>query len=426
MKLVFLSTLAVTVLGVLGTLGMLTVREPMDTEGRGKVYFGVQRLHHRRNSTRANFMESAKSRYHPLRDIFYNSNKSNGNRAVFVVPRRAYYDNRLESGKPRDVVVVLAEVHDNAVATILACELDGKLSREISVLKENSAWIRRNYPKHTHCLVAIQCLGLPQDVVFNGSIARVIYKRKGESFYSRVVSEKPLFLHEGSHNPSTLTKGRGSIVVCTTTFGHPDRFDQWLMYQKHLGVEQVHIQAHASFADRAHEYPFLKSSLKNGFARMEVWNDIILSNRTFYLSQKLKYQDCQSRYIGVFEFGLFCDYDDFFNPVIPKQKNIHYYLAKFFSAKDVGSFCLLWTQMTCAPIKRMVAHVPHGNLTSILSGYQSIPRKAHKCIHRMNAPLMVSVHTVVRLLGNYRKVTLTRKKKGIAYVAHVRISAKQC
>ena len=367
---------------------------------------------------------------HPLRDISYNISGDNDNRTVFVVPRRVYYDNRFDSGKPRDLVVILAEVHDDAVDTILACELDGTLSESFRMLKERTSWARRVYPQYVHLTIILQCIGLPQDVIFNGSIARVIYKKKDEIFYSRVTSERPLFLHGGSHDPSTPTKGKGSIVVCTTMYGHPDKFDQWLMYQKYLGVEQVHVNAHPSFSEGATgTYPFLNESLRNGFAQMDAWNPII-GTRAIFHNQFLKYQDCLNRHIGVFEFGLFCDYDDFFNPVITGKKDIHYYFSEFFSAdagfifsSSVGTACMAWRQMKCGPIKSRVKDVPYGNLTSILSSSQSKMRDEKKCAHRLSAAVMVEIHGVIALLSNYEMVKSSQK---LAYMAHNRDSTKEC
>ena len=356
--------------------------------------------------------------YEPMRDIFYNVNGSNSDRAIFVLPRRVYYDNRLQSGKPRDVVIILLQVHSyRTLESVLACELNGHLSKSLKYEKT-----RPRTPQYADHLFVVQCIGLPQDAVFNGSIARVIYKKKGESFYSRVTSEKPLFLHEGSHNPPTPTKGKGSIVVCTTMYGHPDKFDQWLMYQKYLGVGQVYVSAHPSFSEGAVDiYPFLKDSLKNGFARMDIWNQY--GNKTNTYNQMMKYQDCLYRHIGVFEYGFFYDYDDFFNPVLADHKDAHYYLSKFFSDDKVGTVCMQWRQMQCGPIERLVKDVPHGNLTSILGRDGHKLRKQKKCAHRLSAVGIVSVHTIQSFIGDYRVIGCEPE---LAYVAHNRYSIKPC
>ena len=356
----------------------------------------------------------------PLRDIIYSTNGSSSDRATFVVPRRVYYDNRLVFGKRRNSVIILAEErwhNESNVNKILACELNGHISKSIKVL-----YTRPQDPHYANLHLVIQCIGLPQNAIFNGSTARVIYKKKDESFYSRVVSEKPLFLHEGSHNPSTPTKGQGSIVVCTTMYGHPDKFDQWLMYQKYLGVERVYVNAHPSFSEGALDiYPFFKDSLKNGFAHMDIWNQY--GNKTNTYNQMMKYQDCLYRHIGVFEYGFFYDYDDFFNPVLADHKDAHYYLSKFFSDDKVGTVCMQWRQMRCGPIEKLVKDLPHGNLTSILSSTRSNVRRRKKCAHRLSAPKMVSVHRIESFLGKYRSVDCPKE---LAYVAHNRHTNKQC
>ncbi len=339
-----------------------------------------------------------------LPDIFYKPDGSNDNRAVFVVPRRVYYDNRLENGKPRNAVIILAEVHDDAVKTIRACELNGHIAQSFTIVKENATWVRTHYPKFTHLVLVIECMGLPQDSIFNGSLARLIYKLENESNYSRVESEQPLFLGDVALTQSPA-KGNGSIVLCVALYHHPDRLDEWLRYHKHLGVEGIYVQADTSFSENAtHIYPYL--------------ND----NRNFYFSQLIKYQACVYRHIGVFEYGLFLDYDDFFNPIIPNQKNIHYYFSKFFS-NNVGSVCMQWRQMECRPIEKQIKDIPHGNLTSILSGYSSKWRTEKKCAHRLNAAVSVEVHNVQKRLPGYRRSYHDGKS---AYVAHNRHDAELC
>jgi hypothetical protein len=280
-------------------------------------------------------------------DLQYNTSGSNSDRAVFVVPRRVYYDNRLELGKPRNTVIILAEVHDDAVDTIQACELNGRLSKSVKVLKENTKWVRRTHPNHTHCVMVIQCIGLPHDSIFNGSTAKLLYRKEGDDYYSRVESEKPLFLHAGSRNPSTPTRGKGSIVVCTTMYSYPDAFEPWLRYIHYLKVNGVHFNVHKSFAEMSVlGYPFLSESLKNKFAHMDVWQDTV-GDRIYGYSQIMKYNDCLYRHIGVFEYALFIDYDDFFNPMVPNERDIHYYFSKLFSNRNVGSVEFQWHQMKC-------------------------------------------------------------------------------
>jgi hypothetical protein len=356
----------------------------------------------------------------PLQDILYNVSGSNSDRAAFVVPRRVYYDNRLEHGKPRNTVIILAEVHDDAVDAIRACELNGSLSNSVKVLKENPYWVRHHHPNHTHCVLVIQCIGLPQDSIFNGSTAKLIYYKRSETNYSRIESEKPLFLHAGSRNPSTPTRGKRSIVVCTTMYSHPETFEPWLRYIHYLKVDGVYFNVHKSFNQKS--YPFLNKSLENEFAHMDVWQDTV-GDRIHEYSQITKYNDCLYRHIGVFEYALFIDYDDFFNPMIANKTDIHYYFAKFFSDRNVGSVYLEWHQMKCGPIKSQINSTTNGNLTSILTGSKWTLRTSRKCAHRLSAAQFVAIHGAEKLMKGHRTFYSDGE---LAYVAHNRITNRNC
>ena len=67
---------------------------------------------------------------------------------------------------------------------------------------------------------------------------------------------------------------KGSVVVCTALFGQPPYFNEWLKYQRAIGIDRVHLNVEASFARNATQsYPYLKEALSTGFASMEVWNN---------------------------------------------------------------------------------------------------------------------------------------------------------
>jgi hypothetical protein len=319
---------------------------------------------------------------------------------------------------------MITEIHDSAIEAIIGCELDGYISESFVMQKEEIGWVRSVYPQFEHVAVVIECRGLPRKAVFNGSKAGIIYKMEGESFYSRVESEHPLFLPPVGKDPSTPTEGKGSIVVCTTMFNNPEKFDQWVKYHHYLNVDRVHIQAHTSFSDGAGKaYPFFNKSLENGFVRMDIWNPLLYNRSTFH-NQMLKYQDCIYRHMGIFEYALIYDYDDFFNPIVPDQKDIHYYFAKFFAKEEAGTVCIPWHQMKCGPIPKLVKDVPHGNLTSILGDGTSYNRGEKKCAHRISAPLMISIHKTQALIEGYSRIDSPGDE--FAYVAHNRFDIEPC
>ncbi len=283
------------------------------------------------------FRNNSTSKYQPSRNILYNRSGQNDDCSVFVVPRRVYFDARIHERKPRNVVLILAEVHDNAVGTVLACELNGYFSESILVIKENTDWVRSHKPGYTHSCAAFA---------------------------------DPAFMDN-------------STVL----------------------------------------YHFLEESLSNGFAQVEAWNNVVGSKRMYYYGQITKYQDCIYRHINKFEYVLLLDYDDYFNPVIANQKNIHYYVDQYFSSSDVGTVMIPWRQMECRPREEKYKTLQDGNLTSILSGYNFSKRPESKCAHRVNAVLYTSIHNSQELLSGYRRI---RSSDEIAYVAHNRHNMKLC
>ena len=354
----------------------------------------------------------SESKYKPICNRSYSKGDFN------VVPRRAYYDSRLA----RNTIKVTVEVHDAFVRTILACEINGYQSKSVILKKENTAWIQQVFPGHTHCVVIVLCQGLPRHSIHNHSIVELIYKKKNDTCYSRVRTEKPMIMI----NPkgmSQFTRGKGSVVVCSTMFGHPPKFNEWLKYQKAIGADMVHLNVYQTFSENATViYPYIEEAIKSGFLVMDVWKDI-LGKRSFYRSQFLKYQDCAFRYVGVFEYGVFCDYDDFFTPLIPEHKDIHYYARKFFTRNNTGTVRVPWQQYRCKPIEEIYKKLPDGNLTKSLSGYKSFRRDETKAIHRLFALDWVNIHDSNEVLPGFKKIFSNPK---LANFAHIRESHKDC
>ena len=356
-------------------------------------------------------------------NITYNKTGPNNDSAVFVVPRRAYYDNRTHDGKPLNRLVILAVIHDDAQKSIVSCESNGYTTTFIKTFIQDTAWAKKYYPV-THRLMIIICKGLPREAIVNGTFPYVHYRKgKDVDHHYRIESEKPLVVTKHVDNdPSTFDKGKSSVVVCSAVFGHPDMFDQWLRYQKTLKVDMVHLNVEYSFYENATLlYPFLKESLENGFVQMEVWNDIV-GSRAFYHEQLEKYQDCLYRYIGVFEYGVFYDCDDFFVPRLPDQKDIHFYLDTYLN-NNVGSVQFKWEQLLCKPLPDLVKNLPDGNLTSILSGNKISQRNERKSAHRLNSLEYVYVHYAISRLPGYKYKTADVR---LAYVGHVRNTFKMC
>ena len=348
------------------------------------------------------------SKYKPICDRSYSKGDFN------VVPRRAYYDTRLA----HNVIKVLVEVHEAFVRTILGCEINGYQSKSIAIKKQNTAWVIKHRPEYTHCAVIVLCQGLPLHSIRNHSIVEVIYKKKNDACYSRVRTEQPMNMLNPKGS-SQFTRGKESVVVCSTVFDHPPKFNEWLKYQKAIGADMVHLNVHPSFFENATViYPYIEEAINSGFLVIDVWKDIT-GNKMYWKGQYIKYQDCAFRYVGVFEYGVFCDYDDFFTPLIPEHKDIHYYVKKFFSRNNIGTVRLPWQQYRCKPIEEIYRKLPDGNLTKSLSGYDSFRREQGKAIHRLFALERVGMHDSDELLPGFSNILSDPK---LANFAHIRKS----
>ena len=352
-------------------------------------------------------------------DFSYNTSSPNpDDRYVLVVPRRAYYDNRTVRGEPRNMLVILTEVEDSMVNSIVACEINGNLTKKIRTMKEDTGWVRKNKPGYTHCMVIVQCMGLPFQSILNGSNTSIIYRKQSDPFYSRVWTEKPLYIS------APLAVKRGSVMTCSTLFGHPEKFEPWLKYQKTIGVDFVKLNVHPSFSQKATSlYPYLKEAIETGFVEMETWQDIT-DDRFYYHAQLVKYNDCLYRYKDEYEYAFFLDYDDFFNPVTPTHKDAIYHLEKFFANKQTGAVYFGWLQMECTPVEKKMKDLADGNLTAILSGYKVRWRSETKMAARLYAVEQVAIHLVKSFLPGYRAKRL--RAGDSAYIAHVRKTKRVC
>ncbi len=222
------------------------------------------------------------------------------------------------------------------------------------------------------------------------------------------------------------TAGNETIVVCSSFFGETAPFfNEWLKYQKALGVNKVHLDVEKSFAKSAvKRYPFLREALKSGFAHMEVWENYI-GDKIFYYSQVTKYQDCIMRYTGVYEFAAIYDSDDFFVPRIPGQRNIHNYTKKFFTEPQIGSVRLWWKKYVCKPDALVYKALLDCNVTQSLTNFTGywLPNYRTKTIYRLFAVDLVGVHADYKFLPGYK---YSLAERTLVYVAHIRPNEKEC
>lgn len=356
------------------------------------------------------------SRFIPIVHVASRYNKYNE-----LIPRRAYYEKRFIDGSYQDVVIILAEVNATVLNQNLieACQLNNQYSTAIQIVRDPIMdWVQTHKKGYTHFFAVIYCFGLQQKSKKGDSTIKVIYRIGKNSTYRSVNTETSLHIRtDASH-----VKLPKSLVVCATMYGHPVRFDEWLRYQKTIGVDRVHVSAQVSFFVNMEQYPFLAESLANGFVKIEVWKRYLKESEIFYHSQSLIYQDCVMQYRQTFEYAMMIDYDEFFIPAIPNKKNIHYYVDDFFATKKTASVKLPWIQFHCKPLN--YTYLADGNITRTLSGRDLSKRTEYKSIHRLDVVEIVSIHAAYKTIPGYS----VAKRYGMqsAYIAHIRPNKRKC
>ena len=343
-------------------------------------------------------------------------NNSHGNSDLLVVPRREYYDNR-KAWKPGkgNVIVVLTETIDLALGTFVACEINGHYTPAVDDVRENTKWIRSHHKEFTYSLVFVFCLFVPQESIQNGTIVKLIHKNKKESCYSRVECESTLVVKpEFTVHRRSMARRPNSVLVCVAVFHRPLYLDAWLKYQKHLGVDMVHINADSSFIPNAVHYPNLKEAIASGFVVIDVWKSY-LGEKMFYHSQLIKNQDCVMKYMGEFQYAFMLDTDDFFNPVLPFHKDIHYYVGQYFKNTQIATKHIKWVSYCKYPD---LSKVPsNGNLTVLVEDGKTRPMWPGKTVHKLDKVLHVAVHkSETRVKGYY----VNSWYSPIAYISHIR------
>ena len=337
-----------------------------------------------------------------------------------VLPRAAYFDRRQIHGY-KNAIVILAQVTKEVLRKnlIFRCVVNGMHTKKFKVLSFlMNGWIHRYHPHLTYDNVLIFCY----DATINrDGTNKVVIKYKDPKDNKRIISIKPeAALFVPSFQPAN--KGRSSVMVCITAFGTPPCFNDWLHYQKTLGVDLIYINAQESFLNSTvYSDAFFQESLANGFVQVKVWEEYLTKMEIFYHSQLLYYHDCLYRFQSVYDYAIILDTDEFYVAEDGKVDiNIHQHLDKVFSQRPkVGALRL----------EQVIYHAPPGGFNrsnTELNDNGNLPRygvrtslKANnfKSVSRLSATVELSVHTVVGFMPNFREYAVP---KHVAHVAHMK------
>ena len=346
-----------------------------------------------------------------------------------LLPRAAYFDKRARD-KHKSTVVVLT--HLSGDVKLVACKVNGSLTRSFAIRPLSvTPWIHYKF-NCTHDNVLIHCYDVPAPHIINNGDVFIVYKNpENESEFVSVRSEYPLFVPKERKSSST-------VMVCTTVFDTPPHFGAWIRYQKTLGVDMVRINADESFlSSGAFNDTFFLESLENGFIQLQVWKEHLPPGALFYHSQALFYQDCLYRYLGVYDYCMCADTDDFLVLRDKRIPGIHELVKRIFvrNRRQVMNTAILQWIRHLEPAEGFnppEEEIKDGNLIRYMSTTkgENEGKFRTKSIYKLSAMDELGIHESVQFLttGTTKRRNLWKLCAGVretsAYVAHIRKKPK--
>ena len=387
------------------------------------------------NMTSKNSLSEEETEYNKTLNSDYNSFDQS---FIDLLPRSVYFDSRHRDGYD-NATVILVQITKTAIKEkrIGGCAVDKHFNTadfEFKILDIFRSWVHHHYSSLTHDQARLTCYNLP---AHQGSRVFVLYKDKtGKTL--KIEAEKRLYFPVNAPSTQlsisqTANESSTSIMVCTTMFGKPTWLREWLVYQKTIGVDFIHIYAQESFiTEGAVNNPVLQSYLKSGYAKLDVWKAYLDESQDYYHQQPLLYVDCIYRYRTEFDYVLLYDSDDFFVPVIPGQTDIHYYANRLFHNEKIACVNFKWIEYypDCGLTTRP-ENIKDGNVTKHLA-FNNHHARYLKSMYKCSGIVEIQIHDVVKFMPGYlrygadpsKKVSGTPAPSDIAYVAHIRKNLK--
>ena len=330
---------------------------------------------------------------------------------VDFVVRSAFVDTRPRNGY-KNSTVIFAEVSKNVLkfGLILGCGVDTIYAEAYKVESLYSLYVWWNYGHLTHEDIMITCYDLK---AHENSTSFIAYHPATNSINISIVTVEITY--------SPIRKdGKSRTVVCTLAFGKPPWLKEWLLYQKTIGVDLVHMYVEETFLNDNENQKIIKDFIGKGL-QVDYRKTYFNSTQIYYYSQFLIYNDCLYRYQGVYEYALFLDTDDFFIPRLPNKTSVLYYLNRFLPKENQATVTFHWlTLFPDCGLTQPKASAKDGNVTQLLKVKQYSDTSNSKFACRPHLITLVSVHTALAYTKTAIAVPAANSK--IAYVGHFRLN----
>lgn len=344
-----------------------------------------------------------------------------------VLIRAVYFDDRQRDHHRNTcvfLVLVWKNITDNKLIT--GCQVGEKRAKhfDVRLIGETKYW--RAYPQYNvidHEEVMVHCYDLP---VQDGEEAYLYYKmRKKSDDEVFVRSERPLMFPRPRVKPTSVEglKYNLSVLTCTKVYGNPTWLKEWLTYQQTIGVDHVHMTADESFfRSISNEMAsYLEGLIADGFVSIDFWISWLNNGKqVWYHNQGLILEDCIYQFRGVYDYVYILDTDDFFNPRVPGETKVQYYIDRMCVRNKVGTCKFRWVEFYPDFYHMNTSiSVADGNVTKQLLNFSHIMQGNRKSVHRTNAVVDSATHYAYDIIPGYERIEYPIE---VAYVAHIRKS----
>ena len=353
--------------------------------------------------------------------LFSSSNESSVSQLAVlsksVVVRRAYFDNRTRDGHS-NAVVFLLEIKRSVTATMFTgCRVGDAESYKIHFRRPKQYFWAISEKHVTKNVALIDCYDVHGAKDGDPAYLKLDNHGSAELKGEEVKSQQNLLV------PIRINHSSPTVVTCIATVHfdkNPPSEDgvlyQWLRYQKTVGIDHVHMIAEDTFVSAGGmDNSYIKEAVKENYLSVDFWPRWFNQTEMFYSSQHLAYNDCLYRFMGVYDYIVFSDSDDFFVP-LKTSKSIKTYLKRWCSG-NISTCKFQWRQFypDCGWSPERVG--ADGNLTATVYYSKTTQRQETKCGHQTQALLDAGVHSAMAVLSGYKANKVSSKE---AYFAHLR------
>lgn len=222
----------------------------------------------------------------------------------------------------------------------------------------------------THVQVLLYCYDV---AVTHLEPAWVAYKKTlfGEEYSFRVIAERPILLNR---KPDV----EGSIVVCAAMLPFYTPFvDEWVRYQKTIGVDHVHLTLGSKFLNQGgFEHEFLQTAVEDSYLSVEFWHKWLNETDICDNSLDLALYSCILQFQDSYSYIVLGDPRDFFVPLEPTLSQLPYYLSQWCPSTHCQ---FKWKNFLYKKCKKAGAD---GNITSALSVTSISPKEKMFTIYK--------------------------------------------